>query len=297
MTKFVLSLIASVFTFGFMSIGADNFAHACSFNCSKSPKLLASGFVSKKDETAPFANSYKGETPSPAIANAESARVIVWLHGTVNPRKKTKCGHQDNLPPKSILQLDKKPNTYVYYLCSSVTEASEEINNSPNDGVHYIHGWAMGSYTLSRRDELEVLIDSFLAVGVDPKNIVLTGHSAGAWTTLLAAASFPEKFDSLVAFAPAFAGPRNEESVYPWWRQIVRPEQVAMVTRPNDVQKLVFAYENDKYNRPSELTFIEDAFPDTAKLVAQKCNGGHMSHKKKCNFEPTVKLINELIFD
>lgn len=270
-------------------------SHACAFNCSKTPELRASGFAIKSEGTAPFANSYRGDTPKPSINDAGSSRLIIWLHGQHNPRIKETCSKQWNLPPKSILTLAEMKNTHVYYHCTKVIDPKEEGQNVPDDGIHYKGGRKNGSYTLSRVGELGELLDAFIALGVQPENITLSGHSAGGWTSLLAAATYPEKFSNLIAFAPAFAGPRNEESLYPWWRKIILPEQVEMIKTPNEIKKLVFAYEDDAYNRPQELTFLTDAFPDTAQLVAQKCGGGHVSHKKDCDFDKSLQLMKELI--
>ena len=200
------------------------------------------------------------------------------------------------MPPRSVLQLGDDKNTFVYYHCSAVIDPKVRKDNVPDDGIHYIRGYAMGYYTLGRRDELSDLLDQFHKIGVKPSNITLAGHSAGAWTALLAAASYPQKFQAVIAFAPAFAGPRNEETTYPWWRQTVRPEQITMMTQPNEVPKLIFAYQDDAFNRPSELTFLIEAFPDTAKVIRQKCGKGHNTHKSDCQIEETVKLMKNLIY-
>ena len=272
-------------------------ALACAFNCSNSPELRASGFVSKNDQTFPYANEYRNETPLPTIDNAENKKLVIWLHGQDNPRQKESCSAQYNLPPKTILALDERADTHVYYHCTSVIDPKMDGDNVPDDGVHYIHGRAYGYYTLGRRDELETLLDRFLDIGVLPANIVLAGHSAGAWTALLAAASYPEKFNGLIAFAPSFAGKRREEKRYPWWRKIIRPEQVEMIIRPNTVRKLVFAYEDDLFNRPAELAFIEQAFPETATVISQDCGKGHDTHKSDCASDQTLELMTQIIFE
>ena len=276
-------------------IGTSHQVLACSFNCSKTPELKASGFISKNDQTAPYANSYRGEMPEIVIENAQSKRLIIWLHGQGNPRKKERCSAQHNLPPRSVIALDEMPDTHVYYHCTAVVDPRVEKDNVADDGIHYTRGYAMGAYTLGRRDELEGLLDHLIALGVQPENITVTGHSAGAWTGLLAAASYPEKFETLIAFAPAFAGPRNEETMYPWWRKIVRPEQIEMLTKPNDVKKLIFAYTDDAFNRPAELAFLEKAFPQTSQVISQSCGAGHNTHKKDCKKDETIALMKALI--
>ena len=279
-----------------ISVWSINDASACSFNCDKTPTLNASGFVSKKEALTPYANSYRGETPPLTIPDAQNARIVIWLHGHHNPRRKEKCSKPGNLPPKSILQLDDMANTHVYYHCTQITTRAEKGKNKPDDGIHYAFNYALGSYTLDRRDELESLLDDFITLGVQPKNIVVSGHSAGGWTALLAAAAYPEKFNSLIAFAPAFAGTKADRRQWAHTKIIIA-EQERMVATANTVDKLVFAYENDKYNGPAELQFIADFFPDTAQLISRKCANGHMSHRKDCDLDQTINLINGFVFD
>ena len=274
-------------------------ANACTNNCGTVSDIQDSGFVTKSENVSPLANVNHGFTPSPKIKNAEIANVIIWLHGTKNSRRRESCSAKKNHPIPSVLQLGKENNTYIYYLCSSVTDRYSffKKNNVPDDGIHYKGKYANGSYTLDRRDELEDLIDDFLEIGVKPSNITIIGYSAGGWTALLAAASYPEKFHAVIAFAPAFAGSRSKTSVYPYWRGIVRPEQVEMITQPNDVPKLVFAYEDDSYNRPIDLNFLTSAFPASVRLISQNCGRGHSTHRSDCQLDKTVSLMKEVFFD
>ena len=278
-------------------IGAS--AKACTNNCGIVSDIRDSGFITKSQNVSPLANVNHGFTPSPKIKNAENANVIIWLHGTKNSRRRESCSAKKNHPIPSVLQLGKENNTYIYYLCSSVTDRYSffKKSNVPDDGIHYKGKYANGSYTLDRRDELEDLIDDFLKIGVKPSNIALIGNSAGGWTALLAAASYPEKFHAVIAFAPAFAGTRSKASVYPYWRGIVRPEQVEIMTQPNDVPKLVFAYEDDAYNRPIDLNFLTTAFPASATLISQNCGRGHGTPRNDCQLNKTVSLMKEVIFD
>ena len=273
-------------------------ARACATNCGTVSDLKDIGFVIQSENASPLTKVNYGFLPSSKIKNPENATVIIWLHGQTNPRKRQACSARHNQPPPSVLQLGKEKNTFIHYHCSSVIDKKIifEKDNVPDDGIHYTRGYAMGYYTLGRRDELEDVIDDFLKMGVQPSNITISGHSAGGWTALLAAASYPEKFHAVIAFAPAFAGPRHEVTSYPWWRKIVLPEQIAMITQPNDVPKLVFAYEDDAFNRPSDLTFLTQAFPVSAKLIGQNCGRGHGTHRNDCQLDNTVSLMKDVIF-
>lgn len=296
MKKICGFMLVGLFSVIATSIWSSKAVLACSFNCDKTPTLNASGFVSKKDGLSPYANGYKGDTPPPVIPNAQERKIIVWLHGQETSVRAEKCSKEGNWPPKSILQLETEENTHVYYHCTKIKDRNGKGKNVPDDGIHYAYTWVLGSYTLDRRDELELLIDDFISQGVKPENIVISGHSAGGWTALLAAAAYPSKFGSLIAFAPAFAGSERQQEQWPHTK-IMQAEQERMVATANNVDKLVFAYENDKWNSPAELQFIADFFPDSAQLVARKCKNGHMSHRKDCNLDQTIHLINEFVFN
>ena len=91
---------------------------------------------------------------------------------------------------------------------------------------------------------------------LQPKNLFLAGHSNGAWTALMMMKDVNTRFNGVIAFAPAFAGKRSEISFAPWWRNTTRPRQIKeMLTAPR-MDALVFAYENDAFNRPQELQFL-----------------------------------------
>lgn len=288
---FVLGLFLALF---FVQASAQ----ACTTNCGIVSDIQDSGFVTNSENVSPLANVNHGFTPSPKIKNPSTATVIIWLHGHVNSRKRQSCKAQQNHPPRSVLQLGKEKNTFIYYHCSSVTDNYSffKKKNVPDDGVYYTGRYANGSYTLERRDEVEDLIDDFLKIGVKPSNITLAGHSAGGWTALLAAAAYPEKFHAVIAFAPAFAGSRSKASVYPYWRGIVRPEQIEIMTQPNNIPKLVFAYEDDDFNRPRELSFLTEAFPVSVTLISQNCSKGHSTHRKDCQLSQTVSLMKDVIY-
>ena len=69
-----------------------------------------------------------------------------------------------------------------------------------------------------------------------------------------------------------------------------------MMEQPNEVTKLVFAYQDDAYNRPRELTFPLEIFPNTVKVISQKCGKGHNTLKSDCQIEEAVKLIKDVIY-
>ena len=229
------------------------------------------------------------------LNEAASQKVIIYMHGTNNPRQQENCHKSYNAVPKSIKQVLGFVNFHIYYLCSSAADSKKLQKNLPGDGIHYQFGRANGSYILQRVVELDNLIDSLHSANVRPENIFVVGHSAGGWSALIAADTFPEKFNGVIAFAPACCGPRHEVDLYPIWRKIVRPEQQKMMTNNPAFKRLVFVYEDDEYNRSTDLEFLQRAFPETLQLVNQNCGKGHSTHLMDCNSAETQNIINKFL--
>lgn len=139
-----------------------------------------------------------------------------------------------------------------------------------------------------------------MEAGVAPEKIFLSGHSAGGWASLMAMPTVDRKFNAAIVFAPAFAGPRTEAGIYPIWRGEIRPKHVTKMTSFDQMRALVFAYDNDPYNRTAELKFLVDRYSDSVEIISSNCKmllplTGHMTHLKACQAEATEKAITEYL--
>ena len=54
---------------------------------------------------------------------------------------------------------------------------------------------------------------------------------------------------------------------------------------------LIFAYEDDGFNRPKELNFLKEKYPDSVELVGYKCGKGHNTAHNDCGLSKTKKII------
>ena len=243
-----------------------------------------SGFVieneNNKFNLQPISKSYKGKTPNITLKNGENIKIIIFSHGTTRPQKKENCKKKYNAIPSSLLSLNKNENIFFYYLCSKATDG-----NTP------------GSYINKRVKEIENVLDQLIENGIKPKNIFLSGVSAGGWSSLMLMSKVDNKFNSAIVFAPACCGPRHEISKYPKWRKEIRPKQVKEIESANSIKALVFAYDDDKFNRSKELMFLKKKSPDTVNLVGYKCGEGHNTYRKDCRIEETKKMIKKYIED
>ena len=99
----------------------------------------------------------------------------------------------------------------------------------------------------------------------------------------------------MIGFAPECCGRRDLEASYPRWRTKVRPRQIEQMLAADRIDALLFAYEDDIYNRPAELEFLPAAFPESVQLIGYDCAGGHNTHIDDCRAEDTGALIRRYI--
>ncbi len=211
----------------------------------------------------------------PMIADPSTAQVIIYSHGTSNSLVPEACWVRHNKPPRTLTSLvDAHPRVFLFYLCSRA-----------------IDGGVPGSYIHKRADEISAVVDMFAAMGVPSANIYLSGHSAGAWASLMYMSRTADTVAGGILFAPACCGPRHNAARYPIWRGEIRPRQVREIVGGSPLRALVFAYTDDIFNRPQELVFLSGAYPDTVTLVSQSCGNGHATHQIDCDAYSTRDQI------
>jgi hypothetical protein len=87
----------------------------------------------------------------------------------------------------------------------------------------------------------------------------------------------------------------------PWWRKTVRPKQIKDMLGAKEMDALVFAYENDAYNRPQDLSFLREHYPSQnnhgVDLIAYDCNNvnAHQTFRKDCRLAKTKRQIQQFI--
>ncbi|MEM6664305.1 MAG: alpha/beta hydrolase-fold protein [Pseudomonadota bacterium] len=216
------------------------------------------------------------------IADAASATVLIYSHGTRRPQRFANCEAPGFTLPQILEQLD-GGSVHVVRHCSRATEQS-----GPSTA---------GQQVFARAAELTRLAEGYVATGVTADRIFLAGNSNGGWSSLMAYAQKPTAFGGVVAFAPAFSGPRSEITRFPWWRQDVRPRHVAKLKVAPELKALIFAYENDAFNRPQELQFLPEAHPKTVTLVSYGCPGvrPHGTYRRDCRLRATTEAIKAFV--
>jgi dienelactone hydrolase len=199
----------------------------------------------------------------PLAGDPANAVVLIFNHGTDRPQVRHVCNERRDVPAV-VREIAEARQWTLYALCSDAIDGDEA-----------------GSYTHKRADEILSAVAAYRARGVPAARIFLFGQSAGGWSSLLAARRDHGGFNAVVAFAPAFAGPRHEAARHPWWRGRLAPEQIAHLREAPRIEALIFAFSDDAYDRPEELAPLE-AIPGVRIVAFDACNHGHATAFSDC---------------
>ena len=214
-------------------------------------------------------------------ASASDTIVIIYNHGTRNPRKKERCDASYNQIPASLKDIESN-RLLIYFLCSVATEG---------EGPEHA-----GNQVYARMYEIEQALDKLLQQGIQARHIFLAGHSKGAWSSLMLMNRVDKKFNAAILFAPALANRRSQQT-HPWWRNEVRPRQIKQMLTAQEIKALIFAYRDDEYNRPQDLQFLIDHYPDSVEIIGYRCayKYTHNTHLHDCRQSQTSKRITDYI--
>ena len=240
--------------------------------------LAASGVAAQQGPAPPSPLQDESAKPPRAAPPGDPAKAVILIfnHGTYRPQRRHVCNENKDVP--GVVRDVAGANGWtVYYLCSVAID----------DGVD-------GSYTYKRADEILAAVAAHRARGVPASHIFVLGHSAGGWSSLMAARKDASGFNAIVAFAPAFAGPRYEEAQYPKWRRQLAPAQTAYLKQAKRIDALIFAYSDDDFDRPSELAPLESV-PGIRIIAFDACHKGHGTTYSECFREGAKVEIEDYI--
>ncbi len=109
--------------------------------------------------------------------------MVIYNHGTRNPRKKERCNASFNRVPESLTALSGE-RFIIYYLCSDATEGTARSQ--------------AGNQVYARMDEIEQAMDGIIEQGILPEHLFLAGHSKGAWVILMLMNQVNRKFNAAI---------------------------------------------------------------------------------------------------
>ena len=252
--------------------------------------------------------------PADQISNKENTILIIYNHGSTVDWKLDKCSSAWNKIPPAILQLHdqkiKNLQIKLYQLCSGVKGWTENERvkmweaHEKSGKLSYELADKNGTPLIKKQKQLfkqKIInnkIDDFTKQGFN--NIVLAGHSAGAWASITLKSQFPEKIDGVIAFHPAVSGTFKNRKDWPWWED-VRTQLIGLMKLENLKNALVFAHNKDHYETPKSLSFLSNLksikFVDISGLDCEgkaKLGRGHAITLTKCFAEKDNNIVSYL---
>ena len=135
------------------------------------------------------------------------------------------------------------------------------------------------------------------------KNIVLAGHSAGAWDSLVLYSNFPSEINGVIAFNPArsgkYARELKKDKVWRGWK-VWRNYKISLIKLEKLGKVLVYSHNKDSYETPETLSFLSNSkavqfinLSDTSCKGKVTFGGYHGITSTKCfaDKEPKSKYI------
>ena len=235
--------------------------------------LLANSLEYKGLEKLSKNNTFMNEKGKPysieEISDKKNSLVIIYNHGSIQDHKQDSCKAKpkfgyiwDAAVVPAILKLhNKKINgleVKIYRVCSGVKGMPVKIQKKYRNELK-----SKGKINLvdehkniKRQNIILNEVENLKNLGFD--NIILSGYSAGGWSSLVLQSRHPEKIIGTIAFNPAFAGPKKEwQKKYPEWGAF-REVSVNKFNKADKINAIVFAHKEDIFEDPETLSFFKN---------------------------------------
>ena len=214
------------------------------------------------------------------ITDRKNTIVIIFNHGQQDGQKKVeRCNKGASDVPEFVRNLNNKKindlTIKIYRMCSGV----RGLNDPQMDRVHNmivqdenINGllevvdydgmrlFDKVKQNLRRQivlDKIDELIENNFS------NIVLMGHSCGAFLSIYLTAHFPEKIKASIVTNPACYGenikPRNvigDKNTYSIWKAL-RDDWEKKISQFSEINALSFIHDEDSHENSETLSFLE----------------------------------------
>ena len=274
--------------------------------------LLANTLEYKGLEKLSKNNTFMNDKGKPysieEISDKKNSLVIIYNHGSIQDHKQDPCKAKPKLGyiwdaavVPAILKLhNKKINgleVKIYRVCSGVKGMPVKIQKKYRKELK-----SKGKINLvdehkniKRQNIILNEVENLKNLGFD--NIILSGYSAGGWSSLVLQSRHPEKIIGTIAFNPAFAGPKKEwQKKYPEWGAF-REDSVNEFNKADKINAIVFAHKDDIFEDPKTLSFFKNFkdfnLIDYSELKPTSCtwadgnekmtaNKGHNIPQSKC---------------
>ena len=175
------------------------------------------------------------------------------------------------------------------------------LNLKDNNGVLLIDK----SKLKTKRKVIKMKIDEFKNKGF--KNIVLSGHSAGGWDSLVLKSKYPYDIDGVIAFHPGRSGKfAKEKKPYRGWINW-RNYKISLIKVEQLENVLVYSHDKDDHENTKTLKFLSNSsyvkflnVSDTICKKKIKTGGWHGITLTKCfadedpRSKEIIKYLNKI---
>ena len=238
------------------------------------------------------------------VSDPSNKIIIIYNHGSNETDRKTKsCFWAKKIVRNMASLVGDKVNgkeIMVYLFCTHKLEG--DMGKKKN----VWHNWQppyKGTTKIERRVEANLnLVENFVSMGVPRKQIIITGHSCGGWTTLMLTSQYMDKVGGGIAlnaacywtlskqFKVAKIGeePALEKFAkkYPGLKAL-RDTQINIIKKSKNLPILVFTHPKDPYEGLL-FDWIEE-IPEVKRIIISegfeidgiKCKIGSKSLKEK----------------
>ena len=238
------------------------------------------------------------------VSDPSNKIIIIYNHGSDETDRKTKsCFWSKKIVRNMASLVGDKVNgkeIMVYLFCTHKLEG--DMGKKKN----VWHNWQppyKGTTKIERRVEANLnLVENFVSMGVPRKQIIITGHSCGGWTTLMLTSQYMDKVGGGIALNAACywtlskqfkVAKIGEEAAlekfaekYPGLKAL-RDTQINIIKKSKNLPILVFTHPKDPYEGLL-FDWIEE-IPEVKRIIisegleidGRKCKIGSKSLKEQ----------------
>jgi hypothetical protein len=212
--------------------------------------------------------------------------ILIYLPGSKQENEPDPCYPEENnngfgvpnVVRQTYLKLKKNHDIKLMAFCAPTKVSNfDGINSKKKPKI------------LLRTEDLIELLKQLKDHGADPEKIFLIGHSAGAWSTLLAKAKNPNLANGVIAIAPAFAG---KQMFRPKIWEYLRNSLIDIITQADNFNALVFIFERDEFENKDSMSFLWEM-----KNVKIEVINGPTLQALNCPFVPMHNIPFDNCFD
>lgn len=200
------------------------------------------------DCLAPAA-TYGSEEPVP-IADPRNTIVVIYTHGSDIAARPDTCNMRQVNSPAGVPDV-------IHVLNGSVIQQRRVVVDgycTPSSTTRYSREAMLREpKVMQRARDLAGRARAYVAMGVPPRQIFLSGTSAGGWAALHVLRDNPGAYGGAIVFAPATAGPAAGRPP----REVEnRRQQVLLLQNARRLDAMIFAFDRDTYETPDALRFL-----------------------------------------